>query len=351
MSLEITINKTEFSRINSFAPENIIFGRIFTDHMFSATYKDGKWQNPKIEPYGNISVSPALSALHYGQSIFEGMKAFKNKEGNAMLFRPKENHKRLNVSAERMCMPSISEDMFMEGLKALVDLDKNWIPDIKGSSLYIRPFMFSADDYLGVKPADNYKFMIYCCPVNAYYNKPLKVKIEEKYTRAAPGGVGFAKAAGNYAAAMLPTKIAQSQGYDQVLWTDGRDHYYLEELGTSNVFVVTGEGIYTPNLDDTLLAGITRDSIITLLKDWGMNVIEKPISTTDLLHWIEKGELKEMFVSGTAATVINIKTIGYKGADYEIPISDNPLTKTILEEFYAIRTGLKNDDFGWMEKV
>lgn len=316
--------------------------------MFICDYIDGKWQKPRIEPFGKIPLSPTLSALHYGQAIFEGMKAFKTPEGKVSFFRPIENLNRLNSSAERMCMPQLPEDIFMEGLHCLVDLDKDWIPSIPGSSLYIRPFMFATDDFLGVKQSETYSFMVYACPVNAYYNHHLKVKVEEQYTRGAKGGVGAAKCAGNYAAAMYPTKLAQQAGFDQVLWTDGETHTFLEETGTSNVFVITNDTVYTPELTDSLLAGITRKSVIELLKDMGKTVVEKHISVNELIEWHKQGALREMFVTGTAATITNIELFAYKGNSYQMDTSIELLGNTVKAKLSDIRTHSIPDKFNWM---
>ena len=348
MSLEITINHVEQTKISSYDIENVGFGKVFTDHMFSCDYTNGAWQNPRIEPFGKIDLSPTLSALHYGQAIFEGMKAFKNNDGKVAFFRPLENLKRLNVSAERMCMPQLPAEIFMEALQQLVKLDAAWIPVQAGSALYIRPFMFATDDFLGVKQSETYKFMVYACPVNAYYNHYLKVRVEEYYTRGAKGGAGFAKCAGNYAAAMYPTMLAQKEGFDQVLWTDGATHTLLEETGTSNVFVITKDAIYTPELTETLLDGITRKSVIELLKDWGQNIVEKNISINELIQWHSNGDLLEMFVSGTAATLTNIEMFSYKGIRYDLNTTVDLLSVKIKDEFNAIRIGAIADRFNWM---
>ncbi|MDI1235776.1 MAG: branched-chain amino acid aminotransferase [bacterium] len=348
MSVKITINHVEQTKISSYDIENVEFGKVFTDHMFSVDYIGGVWQNSRIEPFGKIALSPTLSALHYGQAIFEGMKAFKNSKGEVAFFRPMENLKRLNTSAERMCMPQLPAEIFMEALQKLVKLDEAWIPQKLGSALYIRPFMFATDDFLGVKQSETYKFMVYACPVNAYYNHYLKVKVEEYYTRGAKGGAGSAKCAGNYAAAMYPTMLAQKEGFDQVLWTDGATHTFLEETGTSNVFVITKDAIYTPELSDTLLAGITRKSVIELAKDWGKTVVEKHISINELIEWHETGALLEMFVSGTAATLTNIELFSYKGKSYQLDMNIDLLSARIKAEFNAIRMGDIPDRFNWM---
>lgn len=351
MSLKINTNLVEHSKISSFDPNHIVFGRVFTDHMFSCDFVNNEWKNLRIEPFGKITMSPTLSALHYGQAIFEGMKAFKNSDGVVTLFRPLDNLKRLNHSAERMCMPTLPEEIFMTALKKLVSLDKDWIPSQLGSSLYLRPFMFATDDYLGVKPSDNYCFMIYACPVSSYYSHPLKVRIEEHYTRASKGGVGAAKCAGNYAASMYPTRLAQKDGFDQVLWTDGEHHKYLEETGTSNVFVITDDAVYTPELNDSLLAGITRDSIIQLLRDSGRNVIETKVSVDDLVKWHSEGKVKEMFVSGTAATVTNIELFNYLGKNYEVNHTENLVSTELMNSLNAIRTLVVPDKFNWVVTV
>jgi len=351
MSLKITTKLVEKSKISTFDPENIVFGKVFTDHMFSCDYSNGEWQNFRIEPFGKIPMSPTLSALHYGQAIFEGMKAVKNSEGVVTLFRPLDNLDRLNRSAERMCMPHLSEEIFMTALEKLILTDKEWIPVKDGSSLYIRPFMFATDDYLGVKPSEHYSFMIYACPVSAYYSHPLKVKIESHYTRASKGGVGNAKCAGNYAASMFPTKLAQQEGFDQVLWTDGDTHTCLEETGTSNVFVVTDHAIYTPELNDSLLAGITRDSIIKLLKHQGKQVIETKVKVDDLIKWHENGQIREMFVSGTAATVTNIELFSYNGTQYPVNAKTDLLSGEIISWFNDLKTLTIPDPFGWVSIV
>jgi branched-chain amino acid aminotransferase len=351
MSLKITTNQIEESRISSFDPENIVFGRVFTDHMFSCDFKNGQWQDFRIEPFGKIPLSPTLSALHYGQAIFEGMKAVKNTDGIITLFRPEKNLERLNFSADRMCMPQLPEEVFMTALKKLLVMDKDWIPAKRGSALYIRPFMFATDDFLGVKASENYCFMMYGCPVNSYYSHPLKVRVEETYTRASKGGVGAAKCAGNYAASMYPTKLAQQDGFDQVLWTDGEHHEFLEETGTSNVFIITEDAVYTPELNDSLLAGITRDSIIEILKSQGRTVIQKRISVHELVKWHERGEIREMFVSGTAATVTNIEMFSYKDQKYQVNAGENLLSTELIGAFNDMKTLITPDRFNWITIV
>ena len=249
---KITIERVKKSRLPEIDFSNIPFGKIYTDHMFLADYRDGEWKNFRIVPYGYMPISPATPALHYGQSIFEGMKAIKDEAGNALVFRAQDNLNRMNISAERMCMPHIPEELFMESLRTLVDLDRNWIPTEEGSSLYIRPFMYSADEYIGIRPSESFTFQIILCPVGAYYSTPVKVKIEKHYTRAVAGGTGYAKAGGNYGGAIYPAKLAQDKGYHQLVWTDGIEHKYIEESGTMNVMFVMDNTLITPALSDSI---------------------------------------------------------------------------------------------------
>ena len=353
MSFEITIEKTQNSRIGQFDPENIGFGKIFTDHMFLANWNGSEWINPRIEPYGPLNLSPATSAIHYGQSIFEGMKAFADKKtGKPLLFRPRENWKRLNRSAERMVMPVVPEELFMDGLKALIQLDAEWVPKTEGGSLYIRPFMFATDDFIGVKPSENYIFAIFCCPVGPYYTKALKIKVEEEFSRAAPGGVGFTKCAGNYGAAMYPTLRAQQEGYDQVLWTDPLTHTLVEETGTTNLFAVFHNEVITPKIGNTLLAGITRDSVIQGLRELGHSVIERELSVDELKERLEEGELKEIFITGTAATLIRIQGFGHSGDYFEVlEQGSTEVSDGIKQWLDAIRHGETEDVFGWNEGI
>jgi len=353
MSLEITIEKTQNSRINQFDPENIGFGKIFTDHMFLANWDGSSWINPRIVPYAPISLSPATSAIHYGQSIFEGMKSFISKKtGEPLLFRPRENAKRLNRSAERMVMPTVPEDLFMEGLKKLISIDAAWIPKTEGGSLYIRPFMFATDDFIGVKPSEHYIFAIFCCPVGPYYTKALKIKVEEEFSRAAPGGVGFTKCAGNYGGAMYPTLQAQKEGYDQVLWTDPLTHTLVEETGTTNLFAVFENEIVTPSLGNTLLAGITRDSVIKGLRHLGHTVNERHLSVNELKDQLKAGKLREIFITGTAATLIKIQGFGHQGNYFEVLERGNTqVSEQIKHWLDAVRLGETEDVFGWNESL
>lgn len=348
----IRIEQTNNSRLPQLDFDNLRFGREFSDHMFVLEYKEGRWQNAVIKPFENLSMNPATSVIHYGQSIFEGMKAYKSDEGDVLLFRPERNIKRMNVSAERMCMPHIPEDLFKEALLELMRLDKGWVPASETGSLYIRPFCFATDEFIGVKPSETYKFMIFTCPVNAYYTAPVRVMIEKHYTRSTPGGTGFAKAAGNYAGALYPARKAQEKGYDQLVWTDATSHKYIEESGTMNVFFMTDEGLITPQLSDTILAGITRDSVITLAKDWGVPVAERKIEVAELIDKLENGKVFDAFGAGTAATIAHIAAIGHEGRDFELPpVAEREFSNKVLKYLNDYRKGRIDDKFGWNLKV
>jgi branched-chain amino acid aminotransferase len=352
MAISIKIQKTPQSRIHLCDFENIQFGTIFSDHMFRADFVNGAWQEPQILPYGDISVSPSLSAIHYGQSIFEGMKAFKDPEGNPQLFRPLDNLKRMNESAHRMAMPQLPEELFIEGLKSLITIDKDWIPTKEGSALYLRPVMFATDDFLGVRSSLNFSFIIFCCPVNSYYPKPINVLVEEKYVRAFRGGVGAAKTAGNYGLSMLPTLEAQKQGFDQIIWTDGKEHNYVEESGTTNLFFVIGDKVITPELDGTILEGVTRDSCIKLLRHHDIAVEERKVAVSEIIDAHEKGILMDAFGTGTAALIAKIASISYKGKRLELPApEDRKVSNLLYNHLESIRTSQAEDPFGWVMKA
>lgn len=351
-AVDINVIKAESSKLKEMSLENIPFGKYFTDHMLEADYENGEWKNVEIKPYQPLVIEPSMASLHYGQAIFEGIKAYKSPNGDAFIFRPKDNYNRFNVSAERMQMPAVPEDIFMEGMRMLVELDKSWIPGHTDHSLYIRPFMFSTDHLIGVRPSETYKFMIILSPTGPYYNAPMKIYVEEKYTRAAPGGVGFSKNAGNYAASMYPTAMARKAGYDQVLWTDAFEHKYLQEVGTMNVFFIIGNKAITPSLEDgTILAGVTRDSAITILKKMGLEVVERKITTDELIDVYKSGELKEVFGTGTAATISLIKELKYKDFIMEFDVDSWKVSTELKERLNGIRYGTATDEFGWMYKL
>jgi len=349
---KIDIQRTGKSRLSQVDFQNLPFGKVYTDHMFMADFRNGEWKNMRIIPYGYIPMSPATPAIHYGQSIFEGLKAMKNDANEALIFRPLDNWKRMNISAERMSLPQIPEEIFMEGMSTLIDLDRDWIPSLDGSSLYIRPFLFSADEYIGIRPSQDFTFMIITSPTGPYYSTPVKVKIETHFTRAVAGGTGYAKAGGNYGGAIYPAKLAQDEGYHQLIWTDGREHKYIEESGTMNVMFVIDDTLVTPALSDSILAGITRDSVIQLARHWGMRVEERKISVDELVKGLEKGRVKEAFGAGTAATIAHIELIGFEGKDYQLPsIEQRQFSNRVYKELDLIKRGKAPDSFGWVVKM
>lgn len=351
-ALSIKVLKTSISKLDELDFNNLSFGKAFSDHMFVADYKNGKWTNLEIVPYGPFLMSPAAAVLHYGQAIFEGMKAYKNEKGEVSLFRPLANHKRINVSAERMCMQTIPEDVFMEGLTQLVKLDADFVPTAEGSSLYIRPFLIATDEFIGVHPSDSYRFIIITSPSGAYYSEPVKVLVETNYTRAVEGGVGFTKVSGNYGRSLLPTKLAAEKGYQQIIWTDGKTHQYVEESGTMNLMVIINDVLITAPLGDTILAGITRDSVLTIARDWNMKVEERKVSVVEILEAHKAGTLQDAFGTGTAATITHISHIGFEGKDYELPpVKARGFSNKVKMELENIHLGKVKDVHNWMLKI
>ena len=349
---DINITKVAQSGLKDINLENIPFGKYFTDHMLVADYEDGEWKHVEIKPYQPLLMAPSIAALHYGQAIFEGVKAYKNAAGEAFVFRPEDNFRRFNVSAERMQMPAVPEDIFMEGLKTLVQLDKDWIPNREDHSLYIRPFMFSSDELIGVRPSETYKFMIILSPTGPYYNTPMRIYVEEQYVRAVPGGVGYAKAAGNYGAAMYATAQAKQKGYDQVLWTDAFEHKYVQECGTMNVFFVIGNKAITPDLGaGTILAGVTRDSVIKVIQELGLEVEERMLAIDEIIEAHQSGLLREVFGTGTAATISLIKELRYKDYVMEFDVDSWEVAPTVKNKLNQIRYGQIPDQHGWMYKI
>lgn len=350
MSYDITITKTKDSKISNLDFNNIPLGKSFTDHMFICDYENGKWKNPEIKPLEAIPTHPAAMALHYGQAIFEGMKATMGTDGTPMLFRPEKNAARLNFSAARMGMPDFPEDLFVEALKELVALEKSWIPPQEGSALYLRPFMYANEPFIGMRAATSFKFIIIASPSGPFFTKRIKLYAETKYIRAVKGGTGEAKAAGNYAGAIRPTEIAKSKEYDQVLWLDAHDFNYIQEVGTMNIFFKVNGEFITPSLDGAILNGITRMSVIELLRDKGYQVTERPITIEEIIEASKKGTLEEAFGTGTAVGIAMIQEIGYK--DSVIHISDkNPIGQMVLDTLNGIRSGKIEDKFGWMVKI
>jgi len=352
-TIKISTTRVAKSRLEQTDLSKLPFGMVYTDHMFIADYKKGEWKNFRIVPYGQMPISPATPALHYGQSIFEGMKAYASTTSSeALVFRPLDNWKRMNISAERLCMPQIPEELFMESIAALIDLDRAWIPKAEGSSLYIRPFMFSADEFIGIRPSQDFTFMVILSPTGPYYSAPVKVKIETHYTRAVAGGTGYAKAGGNYGGAIYPAKLAQDEGYHQLIWTDGKTHEYIEESGTMNVMFVIDDVLITPPLSDSILAGITRNSVLELAKSWGMVVEERKISVKELISALEKGKVQDAFGAGTAATIAHIELIGFEGKNYMLPPSkERQFANRVFNELENIKNGTATDSFDWIHRI
>ena len=350
--IQSSIQLTKNSRLPQVNWENLPFGRLFSDHMFCMDYNDGSWSDPKIIPYGDIKLSPANSALHYGQSCFEGMKAHRNIKGEVVLFRPYENAKRFNSSNARMCIPEINENIFVNSILELIAIDKKWVPENLEHSLYIRPFIFATDPYIGIKPSDSYRFMIFTCPVGSYYTDPVPVKVETHYSRAVQGGTGFAKAAGNYAAALYPAMLAAKEGYRQLIWTDANEHKYIEEAGTMNVMFVINDILITPFTGDTILNGITRKSVVEIAKDWGIEVQERKIEVNEIFEALKNGTLTEAFGAGTAATIAPISSIAINGDNYKVPESkDHHFHSKVLKYLSEYKMGKHLDKFNWIVKV
>lgn len=348
MKQSIHITKTQQSRLGSVDFGNIPFGRVFADHMFVADYKDGEWGDYRIVPFGHFTMHPASMALHYGQAIFEGMKASKTQDGQPMLFRPEMHARRINASAERLVMPTFPEDVFVEALHALVGLDADWIPSNEGSALYIRPYMFATDEFIGVRPSETYRFIIFTGPVGPYYPKPVKLLVEQHYVRAVPGGTGEAKAAGNYAGSLLPAKLAQQKGYDQVMWMGGPNMELVQEVGTMNIFFVIDGKLITPATDGAILKGITRDSIIKLMTEKGYTVEERPVSIREIAAAYDAGTLQECFGAGTAAVVSHVSDIAYGDKVMTLPpVENRPIGDLIKSYIDGLRSGRIPDTHGW----
>lgn len=352
-TIDIKVERTQNSRLSSVDFNNLPFGKVFSDHMLEMDYRDGQWQTPVIKPFGALNLHPATSAIHYGQSIFEGMKANRAESGEILLFRPDMNAKRFAESCERMCMPVLSEEVFIELVRKVVEVDKDWIPSKDGYSLYIRPFMFATDDFIGIKPSDTYKFIIFTCPVGVYYSEPVNVKIEEHYTRASFGGVGRAKTAGNYGASLFPARKGQQQGFHQLVWTDGVEHKYIEESGTMNiVFVIDGKIITPSEESDTILRGITKRSVLQVAEKWGVPVEERKVTVAEIIEAIKEGRLEDAFGAGTAATIAPIAKIGFRDEIFELPaIETRKLSEKIKNYLSDVKCGKIADEFNWCLKV
>jgi len=344
----IIIHKTRHSRLAEVDFTQLEFGKHISDHMLVCDYADGEWGIPQVVPYANLSLSPATLALHYGQTVFEGMKAFRMVDGRVNIFRIEKHHERFVKSLERMCMAVVPKDMFVEGLQQLVDVDKDWIPAMEESGLYLRPFMYASEAKFGVKVSDEYRFIIFTGPVGPVYSKPIKVKVETRFTRAAAGGTGYAKCGGNYGASYYPTQLARAEGFDQVLWTDGRDHRYIEESGMMNVFFVIDGNLVTPALSDSILDGVTRDSLLQIAYDMGYNCQVRAVAIDEITSAFRNNSIKEAFGAGTAAVVAPIDTIQIDSINYHLPAySHENLMFRIKRRLEDMRRGKAEDVYDW----
>lgn len=347
------IERITKSRLSETDFDNLKFGQVFSDHLLIADFSQGNWNNVRIAPYKDLSFSPAASVFHYGQAIFEGLKGHKDDNNDVLLFRPRKNWERINASAIRMCMPEIPEEIFMDGIKALIQLDKDWVPNGEGKSLYIRPFMIADEPSLGVKASSTYKFIVITSPTSNYYSGSVSVKIEDDYSRAASGGIGAAKAAANYAASLYPAQKAQSEGYNQLIWTDASEHKFIEESGTMNIMFKINGKLITPSItSDTILKGVTRDSIIQLANKWGYDIEERRVPVTELVDGLQNGAVEEAFGMGTAATIAPIHTIGYKDKKYQLTDSSSwEFSNKAKDYLEALKRGKIEDEFNWIERI
>jgi branched-chain amino acid aminotransferase len=345
---DIPVKRVKESRIHEVDFNQLEFGKYISDHMLVCDYANGKWSAPQIVPYANFSISPSALALHYGQTVFEGMKAFRMHDGRINIFRIDKHYDRFVKSLQRMCMAVPSKEIFTEGLMQLIQLDNAWVPSKTGDSLYLRPFIFASEARFGVKVSEEFRFIIFTGPVPSLYANPIKVKVETHYVRAAKGGTGAAKCGGNYGAAFLPTQQAREEGYDQVIWTDGRENKFIEESGMMNIMFVINDKLVTPALSDSILDGVTRDSLLTLANDMGYTTEERPVAVTELESALQNGTLTEAFGAGTAAVVAPIEIINVNGTDYRLPkyTSDRLLFK-LKQQLELIRTGELPDIHGW----
>ena len=356
MGINVKPAKPEQLKAKPADDSKLTFGDLFTDHMFSVDYEWGKgWVNARIEPYGDLKIDPAAMSIHYGQEIFEGLKAYYGKDGQLYLFRPRENFKRMNRSAVRLCMPEMDIDMIMDGMKKLILMEREWVPKSEGTSLYIRPTMLATEPHLGVRPANRYLFFIILSPVGAYYKEglnPVKIYVEDKYVRAAVGGTGEIKTAGNYAASLLAAEEAKEKGFTQVLWLDAAERKYVEEVGTMNMFFMIDDEIITAPLNGSILPGITRDSVIHMVKDWGMKVSERSLTIDEVIEAAKNGRLREAFGTGTAAVISPVGQITFKGKDHIVAGGEmGELSQRLYNEIVTIQYGEKEDPYGWREEI
>ncbi len=349
--MALQIEKIAESRISEIDFNSLTFGQVFTDHMFECDFENGEWQTPKIRPYQSLSFDPSAKVFHYGQAVFEGMKAYKDDNDDVWLFRPDQNQQRINKSAERLDMPAFPKEYFMEGLNTLVKMDSEWVQKGDGNALYIRPFVIATENCVSASSSNKYKFMIICSPVQGYFVGEVKVVFADTFSRAANGGVGFAKAAGNYAASFYPTKLAADEGYQQVVWTDASNHEFLEEAGTMNVFFRVNDTLITAPTSDRILDGVTRKSIIDLAQSIGINVEVRNVRVQEIVEAARSGELKEMFGAGTAVVISPISAFSNKGESFELPKIENSYASIIKKRITDIQRNLSEDKFGWRQKV
>ena len=350
--MNIKLSKVKSSKISKVDFSDLGFCKYYTDHMFVCEYENNDWKNFRIIPFQDLNLSPACTTLHYGQTIFEGLKAYKNEKDEILIFRPDKNAKRFNSSAERMCMPSFPEKYFINSIEELLKIEKDWVPKGEENSLYIRPLMFAIDPYIGIKPADKYLFIIICGLAGGYYSEPVNVKIETEYTRAVKGGVGYAKTAANYAAALYPAVQAQKEGFHQLIWTDGKEHNFVEESGTMNLFFVIDNKLITPPLGDTVLDGVTRDSIISVCPELDIDIEIRKISVKEIIDALGNGSMTEAFGAGTAATIAPIKTIAFQSKKYNLPENNKiSFSKKILDYLNNLKFGKIDDKFNWVNKL
>lgn len=345
------ITPAKNSRLDSVDLDELVFGHTFTDHMVVCHFNGEEWEEPEIRPYGKFEIAPGAPVFHYGQALFEGMKAYKDYEGDCFLFRPEENWERFNKSATRLAMPEVPKSIFLNGLHNLVSLDKGWVQAGMGNALYLRPFMFANGEFISAKRAHEFTFMIVASPAGDYYKGSVKVKVEEEYSRAAKGGTGAVKAAGNYAGAFYPTKLAQDEGYTQLLWTDAATHSYIEESGTMNIMLRFNDTLVTPPLTGTILPGITRKSILKIAADHGIKVEERPILVKEMLNGLKDGSLKELFGVGTAVTVSPISAIAYRDENYSLSYTDDSWAPRLRKWLLELQHNISEDPYGWRVKV
>lgn len=348
---KIEIQKAVTSKINDVDFEHLSFGSVFTDHLLECDFKNGEWQKPVIKPYAPFLMDPSSRVFHYGQAIFEGMKAYKDDNNDIWLFRPDENYKRFNKSAVRMAMPEVPEAIFMDGLNQLLQLDEAWVKKGKGNSMYIRPFMIASGTGVIANPSNDYKFMIILSPVKSYYSGEVKVLVAEHFSRAANGGIGAAKAAGNYAGQFYPTNLANKEGFQQVIWTDDATHTKLEEAGTMNLFFRINDTLLTAPISERILDGVTRKTLIDLAKREGVNVDVRPVLISELVEASKNGSLKEIFGAGTAAVVSPITGFSYQDVYYELPKIEESIALDLKNKLENIQNKLAEDTFGWTVKV